>query len=133
MRFINSYYDYSPIDLAKFADAHRTELCSMCDGRPVAERLNGRTVAHCGLCKGQGRRRVALIECDDCQRLIPCEDALTVYVGPGEDRGDSIYRPMCKPCDELDVAHSDELERRVIEELELEDRAYWARVERRGR
>jgi hypothetical protein len=22
MRFINSYYDYSPIDLAKFADAH---------------------------------------------------------------------------------------------------------------
>jgi hypothetical protein len=118
MRFINSYYDYSPIDLAKFADAHRTELCS---------------VAHCGLCKGQGRRRVALIECDDCQRLIPCEDALTVYVGPGEDRGDSIYRPMCKPCDELDVAHSDELERRVIEELELEDRAYWARVERRGR
>jgi len=132
MLFTHSHYNYSPLDLSKFADAHRTEICAMCDAQPAAT-LNGVALSRCALCKGAGRVRVALVECDDCKRLLPCEDALTVYVGQGEDRGDSVYRPLCKPCDELDTAHGDELERRVIEELELEERADWARAERRGR
>ncbi len=110
MRFISDDYSYSPIDLAKFADAHRTEICPMCNAQGAAT-LNGVALSRCALCKGAGRKRIALIECDDCQRLTDCDDARSVYIGPGEGRGDSLYRALCVPCDKLDTAHLEALDR----------------------
>jgi hypothetical protein len=116
MQFISSDFSYGPISLDLFADAHRTEICSMCKGKPAAT-LNGVPQGRCALCKGKGKHRIALIECDDCQRLVRCDDARSVYVGPGESRGDSIYRPLCAHCDDLDTAHLVAQEREEVSEI----------------
>lgn len=116
MQFIFSDYDYAPISFGPFADAHRTEICAMCKGQPALT-LNGVAQGRCALCKGAGKHRIALIACDDCQRLVQCDDARCAYVGRGEDRTDAIYRPLCAHCDDLDTAHGETREREELSEL----------------
>jgi formate dehydrogenase maturation protein FdhE len=89
-------------DLERFAERTVRETCPLCGGASVAERLNGRAVGRCALCKGVGSVRVEQIACDDCGQFHPVADLDTWHVGPfEEDPKDHIWAVLCGICLDL--------------------------------
>lgn len=103
MRIITDRFTFgSDINLSRFAERTVRETCPLCAGEPVAERLNGRPVGRCGLCKGAGTLAVAQIACDDCGQFHDVEALQTWHVGPVEDDPkDHIWSVLCGVCCDL--------------------------------
>jgi hypothetical protein len=141
MRFMLPRFDdgYDFIDangdwhngLARFAERHDRRPCSLCGGKPVAERLNGRAVGRCALCHGKGFVRVPQIACDDCGQFHDADAMRDYFVGPFEfDGKEHVYAILCAGCWDLTIGHKEQQELEDYHEREFQRR--WARERRLG-
>ena len=113
---INKFDDYGfeARDLTRYTERTVRVACVLCAGATFTERLNGRAVAHCALCKGEGTVAVAQIACEDCQQFTALEDLYFWSEGMADThRNDTRYSVKCKGCRDLTAHHAATLERRA--------------------